>query len=57
MTEDKKKQDAQEWAARCHESEIDGCCPAMGFINCPFPDKLCTDVTPEDWLKWMKKDE
>lgn len=29
-------------------------CPVGGGDNCPFPDMMCEDITPEDWLEWME---
>lgn len=57
MTEEEKRHRAQEWARLCNECENDGCCPAMGFISCPFRDKKCGDIKPEDWINWLESKE
>ena len=40
------------------QREKDTClCPIAVSDDCPFPEKLCTEVTPKDWLEWMEADE
>ena len=45
-------------AAVCNLEQKKFLCPAdwAGRL-CPFPEKLCEDVTPEDWKAWMEADE
>ena len=58
MTEDKKMQVAEALTLLClREVNDENTCPMGGFENCPFPEKLCQDITPEDWLEWMEADE
>ena len=54
-----KKQNAAEMLTRvCHlEADYGGNCPVGDGDDCPFPKKLCVEVTPEDWKAWMEEDE
>lgn len=56
VNEEKKQNTADILTRLCHrEANYGGICPAGD--GCPFPEKLCTEVTPKDWLEWMDADE
>ena len=57
MNEEKKMQVATTLASLCFREEETTECPMYGFANCPFPEKPCTEVTPEDWREWMEGEE
>lgn len=55
MSDDKKIQVAETLSRLCfREVNDEETCPVGGCDNCPFPDTLCEDITPEDWLEWME---
>ena len=55
-TDEKKQLLAELLSEVCRREEKPYCCP-VGDYNCPFPEKICLDVTPEDWRGWMEKDK
>lgn len=58
MTENKKRNAAEMLTRLCHrEADYGGICPVGNGDDCPFPEKLCTEVTPKDWLEWMEGEE
>ena len=61
MTDLKKEIIARTLASLCQnedleEDERDGNC-LLWLSECPFKNKLCEQVTPDDWLNWMEKDK
>lgn len=55
MTEDKKNKVAEMLSVICREEENSLICPCNRHNHeCPFPEKLCEDITQEDWLEWME---
>lgn len=58
MSEDKKEQIAEALSRLCYrEANDEETCPMRGGIDCPFPEKLCISITPDDWMNWMDEDE
>ena len=60
MTDEKKRQTANLLATLCQYEELsceeknNGC--LIRLEQCPFPEKDCAFVTPDDWLQWMDKE-
>ena len=58
MTEDKKNKVAEMLAAVCEAEKQKLMCPCdWSGHECPFPEKLCEDIKPKDWMTWMEEDE
>ena len=55
MIEEMDKKNAEKWAEICSNSDDYGCCPMAGFGKCPWPERLCAEIEPEDWIKWMEE--
>lgn len=59
MTEEKKSRIAETLARTCNSGRFMArYCETDDprERDCPFSkNKLCIDVTPEDWLKWMEE--
>ena len=43
-------------ATRCSTKDLTKCCPIEVF-KCPFDEKCCEEIEPEDWEEIFKKEE
>ena len=56
MTEEKKIEIAKKLAELCWTEGVGCVCPNVTGGACPFTEKVCGDIIPEDWLEWMEDD-